>query len=124
MEPLMILLGWTGIYGVLALSAIASALGCARAGQAANGAMLEVDGGYGRFIGLSAMPSSQTIYGIVVMLALNREVTAVNGPGLFAIGVLAGLALMVSAVLQGNCCRAWIIERNNTGKNFVKHDAE
>ena len=38
------------------------------------------------------MPSSQVIYGIVVMFTLNRPVTAEVAPGLFAIGVLAGLA--------------------------------
>jgi V/A-type H+-transporting ATPase subunit K len=70
--------------------------------------MLETESGHGRFVGISAMPSSQTIYGIVVMLTLNREVTVSNGPGLFAIGVLAGLALMMSAIQQGNCCASSI----------------
>jgi len=83
-------------------------VGCARAGQAACGAMLETESGHGRFIGVSAMPSSQTIYGIVVMLTLNRVVTQINAPGLFAIGVLSGVALMVSAIYQGHCCAASI----------------
>ena len=37
--------------------------------------MLETESGHGRFVGVSAMPSSQTIYGIVVTLSLNRVVT-------------------------------------------------
>lgn len=108
MEPIIITLGWIGIYAPMALGAIGSIIGCARAGQAACGAMLETESGHGRFVGISAMPSSQTIYGIVVMLTLNREVTVSNGPGLFAIGVLAGLALMMSAIQQGNCCASSI----------------
>lgn len=109
MEPLIITLGWIGVYAPLALGAIGSMIGCARGGQAACGAMLEVDGGYGKFIGLSAMPSSQTIYGIVVMLTLQAEhMTAINSPGIFGLGVLAGLALLVSAAAQGSACAAAI----------------
>ena len=38
------------------------------------GPLLEVDGGYGRYIGLSVLPSSIVIYGIVIMFTLNRPV--------------------------------------------------
>lgn len=103
METFMLVFGWVGIYSPMALGAIGSMVGCARAGQAAIGALLETESGHGRFIGVSAMPSSQTIYGIVVMLTLNRTVTPENSPGLFGIGLLAGLALMISAIAQGNC---------------------
>lgn len=108
MEPIIITLGWIGVYAPMALGAIGSIVGCARAGQAACGAMLETESGHGRFVGVSAMASSQTIYGIVVMLTLNRDVVVANGPGLFAIGVLSGLALMMSAIQQGNCCASSI----------------
>jgi V/A-type H+/Na+-transporting ATPase subunit K len=108
MEALILTLGWIGIFAPVALGAIGSIVGCTRAGQAAIGAMLETESGHGRFIGVSAMPSSQTIYGIVVMLTLNRAVTVLDAPGLFAIGALSGLALMVSAIYQGNACAASI----------------
>lgn len=108
MDSLAIMLGWAGIYGPTALGAIGSIIGCARAGQAACGAMIDVESGYGRFIGLSALPSSQIIYGIVVMFTLNREVTVESAPGLFAIGILCGLALMFSAIYQGACCASAI----------------
>jgi V/A-type H+-transporting ATPase subunit K len=94
-------LGWAGIFAPLALGAIGSMVGCMTAGQAACGALLEVERGYGRYIGLTALPSSQTIYGIVVMFALNRPVTAENAAGLAAIGFLTGLGLMMSASSQG-----------------------
>ena len=108
MESLIIALGWLGIFAPLALGAIGSMIGCARAGQAACGAMLEVESGYGRFIGISAMPSSQTIYGIVVTLSFNRALSMANAPGLFGLGLLAGLALMLSAIAQGSACAAAI----------------
>lgn len=108
MEAIIIILGWIGIYSPMALGAIGSIIGCAKAGQAACGALLDTDSGYGRFIGVSAMPSSQTIYGIVVMFSLNRPVTVETAPGLFGIGFLAGLALLWSAVRQGDACASAI----------------
>jgi V/A-type H+-transporting ATPase subunit K len=115
MENFLITLGWIGIFAPTALGGIGSIIGCARAGQAACGAMLDVEGGYGRFVGLSALPSSQMIYGIVVMFTLKGkgDVTVQTAPGLFAIGVLAGLALMFSAIYQGACCASAI----NTSKS-------
>ena len=107
-EFILLTLGWAGLYAPTALGAIGSILGCTRAGQAACGAMLEVESGYGRYVGVSALPSSQTIYGIVVMFTLNREVTTECAPGLLAIGVLCGVALMMSAIKQGACCASAI----------------
>jgi len=104
----MLILGWFGLYAPMALGAIGSIMGCAVAGQAAIGAMLDTESGYGRYVGVSAMPSSQVIYGIVVMFTLNRPITIDNSPGIFAIGVLCGLALMVSAIYQGQCCASAI----------------
>jgi len=101
-DKVMELLGWAGIFSPLALGAIGSMVGCMIAGQAACGALLEVERGYGRYIGLTALPSSQTIYGIVVMFALmTRPVTVETGPGLAAIGILTGVGLMMSAISQG-----------------------
>lgn len=108
MNEFVIALGWAGLYGVMALAAIGSIIGCAVAGQAAIGAMVDTESGYGRYIGVSVMPSSQIIYGIVVMFTLQREVTAASGPALFGIGLLAGLALMFSAVRQGQACASAI----------------
>lgn len=82
MENFIILgLGWAGIFLPTALGAIGSIVGCARAGQAACGALLDVESGYGRLVGASALPSSQTIYGIVVTMQLNRTVTILEVAG-------------------------------------------
>lgn len=104
----LVVLGWIGIYAPVALGAIGAAVGCTIAGQAAIGAIMEVNSGYGRFVGLSALPSSMSIYGIVVMFILNRPVSAGNAGGLFGIGVLAGVAFLVTAIYQGLCCASAI----------------
>ena len=108
MESVILLLGWAGVFLPTALGAIGSMIGCARAGQAACGALLDVESGYGRFVGVSALPSSQTIYGIVVTMQFNRAVTSESAPGLFALGALVGIALLSSAMLQGACCASAI----------------
>jgi V/A-type H+-transporting ATPase subunit K len=108
MNELVIALGWAGMYGVMALAAIGSIIGCAVAGQAAIGAMVDTESGHGRYIGVSVMPSSQVIYGIVVMFTLQRDVVAANATALFGIGILAGLALMFSAIFQGHACASAI----------------
>jgi V/A-type H+-transporting ATPase subunit K len=117
-ESLILTLGWLGVFAPMALGAIGSMVGVARAGQAACGAMLETESGFGKFIGVSAMPSSQAIYGIVVMLTLNRGVNVNNAPGIFSIGLLAGLGLMYSAFAQGNCCAASINAFKNKPEVF------
>jgi len=99
---------YVALSGFVALAALGSAIGCTRAGKAACGAVLEVDGGYGRYIGLSVLPSSIIIYGIVLMFTLNRPVGAATSPGLFGIGVLVGVALLIIGILQGECCAAAI----------------
>jgi V/A-type H+-transporting ATPase subunit K len=114
-----LLLGWIGIYAPTAIGAIGSIIGCARAGQAACGAMLDVESGYGRLVGLSALPSSQIIYGIVVMFTLNNHAPSMlNSPALFAIGVLCGCALLASAAYQGACCASAINASKNKPEIF------
>lgn len=113
MDALIIALGWLGVFAPVALGAIGSCYGCATAGRAAAGAMLDMESGYGKYIGLSAMPSTQGIFGIVLMFTLNREVTVESGPGLFAIGVLSGFALLFSARFQGDA----LVGAINAAKN-------
>ena len=108
MSELVIALGWSGMYGVMALGAIGSIIGCAIAGQAAIGAMVDTESGYGRYIGVSVMPSSQVIYGIVVMFTLQRDINASSAPGIAGIGIMAGLALMISGIRQGQACASAI----------------
>jgi len=109
MNEFLIFLGWIGLYAPMALGALGSTIGCAIAGQAAIGAMLDTESGYGRYVGVSAMPSSIVIFGIVIMFALNRTITPEVTPGIFVIGVLSGLVLLATAIYQGQCCACAIL---------------
>lgn len=108
MNEFVVALGWAGLFAPMSLGAIGNVIGCAVAGQAAIGAMVDTDSGYGRYIGVSVMPSSQVIYGIVIMFSLQRDVTPETAPALFGIGLLSGLALLVSAMRQGQACASAI----------------
>ncbi|CAM3677248.1 ATP synthase subunit C [Parendozoicomonas haliclonae] len=119
MEQLIIALGWVGVFAPVALGAVGSAIGCSVAGQAACGAMLDVESGYGKFVGVSAMPSSQVIYGIVIMFTLSGlGVALATAPGLFGIGLLTGIALMYSAIYQGQAVAASINASKNKPEVF------
>ncbi len=86
---------------VLGLGCTGSAIGCGIAGMASHGAMTRVEEGHGKFIALSAAPSTQSILGFVLMVIMKgSSIDAMSGIG---IGLFVGLALLVSAIYQGRC---------------------
>ena len=94
-------LGLAGCAACLGLASIGSSIGCYVAGATSHGAMAKVDEGHGKFIGMSAAPSSQTIYGIVLMFVRLGKIGLGQGTAILAIGIFCGAAMMVSAILQG-----------------------
>ena len=110
-----------GFSAVLAFAAIGSALGTGIAGMAAVGAwkkcfaqnkaapfMLTV------FVGA---PLSQTIYGMIVMNTLAAKV-AEGGTFFWGTGILAGLAIGASALMQGKAGAGASDALAETGKGF------
>ena len=121
----MTFLGWLGVLSVMILGAFGSILGCSKAGQTACGAMLDTDVGHGKFIGLSAMPSSQSIYGIVMMFILKDKIPLFAkhpefAGAVFIIGLLTGLVFMFSAIYQGECCASAINASKSKPEVFGK----
>lgn len=94
----------------MGLSAIGSSIGCGIAGMASHAVMSRVEEGHGKFIGMAAAPSSQTIYGFILMLLMSKAITDGHvSPlsGVF-IGLSAGSAIMLSAIYQGMVCASGI----------------
>ena len=87
----------------LGLSAIGSCVGCYIAGAASHAAMTKTEEGHGKFIGMAAAPSSQTIYGFILMLLMNQKIIGgtVSPISAIFVGLVAGLAIMASAIFQG-----------------------
>ncbi len=95
---------------VLGLSCLGSAIGCGIGGMASHGVMARVDENHGKFIGMSAMPSSQSIYGFVLMILMRDAIRAntLSAASGIGIGVSIGLAIMISAIYQGMCAASGI----------------
>lgn len=94
----------------LGLSAIGSAAGCYIGGVASLAAMARTEDGHGKFIGLAAAPSSQIIYGFILMLLMSQRILAgtLSPLSALAIGISSGTAIMLSAVYQGRVSAAGI----------------
>jgi V/A-type H+-transporting ATPase subunit K len=99
-----------GPVAALGLSAVGSCIGCGIAGQASHAVMSRLDEGHGKFIGMSAAPSSQSIYGFILMLLMKNKIlegslSPVDGLG---IGLFCGTAIMMSAIYQGKVAASGI----------------
>lgn len=90
---------------VLGLGCLGSSIGCGIAGMASHGVMTRVEEGHGKFIGLSAIPSSQSVYGFILMVLMRNAIRAGTLAGLSGIGIgfFVGLAIMFSSIFQGKC---------------------
>ena len=90
---------------VLGLGCMGSAIGCGIAGMASHGVMSRVEEGHAKYVAFAAAPSTQSIFGFLLMMLMSQSIkagtlSAVNGIG---IGVFVGSALMFSAIFQGKC---------------------
>lgn len=94
----------------LGLSAIGSSIGCGIAGMASHAVMARVEEGHGKFIGMAAAPSSQSIYGFILMLLMSNAIKAGDLSALSGIGIGAasGSAIMFSAIFQGKAAATGI----------------
>ncbi len=114
------LLAYAGCACAVGIPAIGSSIGCGIAGAASHGVMAKVDEGHGKYIGMSAAPSSQTIYGIVLMFVLLGKVKSGAGLAVLAIGLFCGLAIMVSAIFQGKVAATGIMASSKKPEIFGK----
>ncbi len=94
----------------LGFGCIGSGIGCSIAGAASHAVMSRVEEGHGKYIGMAAAPSSQAIYGFILMLLMARAInegslSPLSGIG---IGLFSGLAIMISAIYQGKVCATGI----------------
>lgn len=90
---------------VLGMGCVGSSIGCGIAGMASHAVMSRVEEGHGKFIGLSAVPASQSIYGFILMILMRDSIRAGTLSAISAIGIafFVGLAIMFSSIFQGRC---------------------
>lgn len=106
MEP--IVLAYIGIGLMVGLSGIGSIYGVSISGNAAIGAMKKDPDSFGNYMVLSALPSTQGLYGFVGFFVMSGSVV----PGIdwniaaavFGAGLAMGLAGLFSGIRQGEVC--------------------
>ena len=106
MEP--ILLAYVGVACMVGMSGIGSAYGLTICGNTVIGAMKKAPEKMGTYIALSALPSSQGLYGFVgymfVSEYLVQSISWITAAGIFGAGLLMGFANLLSGIRQGQVC--------------------
>ena len=123
LAPAMIKLGGAA---ALAFAAIGSALGTGTAGMAGIGAWKKcyLQGKPAPFILLVFIgaPLSQTIYGLLLLLAFNKmallESAAIMWPAVLGAGIIGGIAMGMSAWYQGKVGASGSDALAETGEGF------
>ena len=106
MEP--ILLAYLGVALMVGLTGIGSSYGVTICGNAVVGAMKKNPDGLGSYIALSALPSSQGLYGFdgyfLMQKFLVNTITYGAATAVFGAGLILGLVGFFSALRQSQVC--------------------
>jgi V/A-type H+-transporting ATPase subunit K len=106
MEP--ILLAYVGIACMVGMSGLGSAYGLTICGNTVIGAMKKAPEKMGTYIALSALPSSQGLYGFIGYMFVQSHLVAniswLTAAGLLGSGLLMGFANLFSGIRQGEVC--------------------
>ncbi len=102
--------GMVGPALVLGLGCIGSSIGCGIGCMASHAVMSRVEENHGKFVGMSAVASSQSIFGFVLMILMKNSIQAgtLSALGGIGIGLSVGLALLFSSMYQGMCAASAI----------------
>lgn len=114
------ILGYLGLGLMLALAGIGSAIGTTIAGNAAEGALKKAPENSANYMVLSALPSTQGLYGFLafILWVLGRDIAA-QGPLLFGVGLGVGLVCLFSGIRQGQVCANGIVGISQGHNVFV-----
>ena len=114
-------------YTAVGLAAIGSAIGTGIAGSTAIGAWKKCyqQGKEAPFLLLAMVgaPLSQTIYAMIMMIVIKGKLAAAPQNALLyiCIGLLGGMAQMLSAIFQGKCAAGGCLSYAETGKGFANY---
>ncbi len=103
-----LILAYVGVALMVGLSGTGCVYGLAICGNAVVGSLKKRPEALGTYILLSALPSTQGIYGFVgyflIQGFLVESMTALQGAAIFAAGLTMGLVCLLSAIRQGEIC--------------------
>ncbi|MBU1695221.1 MAG: V-type ATP synthase subunit K [Verrucomicrobia bacterium] len=130
MSPeLMNALGKAGGVAAIAFAAIGSALGTGAAGPAAIGAWKKCYAANKpapfQLLVFIGAPLTQTIYGMILMITIAGKCAAPEGtpswPGMLMAGVIGGMAMGISAWMQGKAGASGADALAETGQGFANY---
>jgi V/A-type H+-transporting ATPase subunit K len=111
MEP--ILLAYIGIALLTTLAFLGSSYGVTVCGNAVVGAMKKNPGALGTYIALSALPSSNGLYGFVGYFILKPylvdSIPLLTAVAIFGAGLILGITCFYSAIRQAEVCANGIV---------------
>lgn len=105
-----VVLAYLGIGLMIGLSGAGSAIGVSRGGNATVGALKKNEDAFGSYMLLSALPSTQGLYGFAGFFIINASgiltdtMTSREGAAVFAASFALGLVSLISAMHQGRIC--------------------
>lgn len=103
-----LILAYVGIALMVGLTGIGSVYGLTICGNAVVGALKKRPDALGTYILLSALPSTQGIYGFVGYFLLQgfltTQITALQAAAIFGAGAALGFVGLFSAIRQGQVC--------------------
>lgn len=103
-----LILAYVGVVLMVGVSGLASAVGTARCGMAAVGALKKNSGAFGSYMILSALPGSQGLYGFVGYFMVSGYICEgmpmITSVGIFGAGLLMAIVCLSSAIMQSKVC--------------------
>lgn len=98
------ILAWVGIFLMVALAGIGSAVGTVMGGSASVAAMKKRDDIFANCMILSALPGTQGLYGFgaffILQTIITPTITMLQASALFGAGLIMGIVGLISAIQQ------------------------
>lgn len=111
-----LIIAYAGIAVMLALSSIGSAYGVTIVGNAAIGAARKVEGKFGNFLVLTAMPGTQGLYGFAgyflfqnVFNLLTPQISFFQAIATLCAGIVLGVVGLLSSIRQAQVCANGVV---------------
>lgn len=103
-----VILAYTGLAIMIALTGIGSAIGVSMGGNASIGALKKSPDKFGNYMLLAALPGTQGLYGFGGYFVIDKlygiitpEMTFFNGVAVLSMGLFLGFVGLLSAIKQG-----------------------
>ncbi len=103
-----IFLAYMGIFLMVGLTGVGSAIGVTITGNASIGALKKNPDAFGNYMVLSALPGTQGLYGFLGYFLLQKhlvpDMTWAAAAAVFGAGLILSAAGLISAIRQGQVC--------------------